>query len=77
MPRDGELARQDCANRTKEELIGYAPQRPLAQRDVWRIAGMRARCEACGACPQTIRALTIMSPPEPERPTAEIVRLAG
>lgn len=55
----------------------YAPARPLALRDEVRLKGMQARCVACGACPLVVRALTLMLPAEPERPTAQIIRLAG
>lgn len=73
----GELARKRCAKRTREELLEYAPQRPLLFRDELRIRAMRSRCEMCGACELVVRALKILSPPEPERPSAEIIRLAG
>lgn len=73
----GELARKRCAERTREELIAYQPARPLALRDEMRLKGMHARCSMCRACPNVVRALTIMLPAEPERPTAQIIRLAG
>jgi hypothetical protein len=65
----GELARVRCSRRTREELIEYAPRRPLAFRDELRVTGMKARCTRCGACPLMIRALAIMLPPPAEKPS--------
>ena len=76
MTYPGELARRRCAERTRADLIEYAPKRPLAGRDVARIRWQQDRCRMCNACPLIVRALDIMLPP-PEKPSAVVLRLAG
>lgn len=73
----GELARMRCAIRTRDELLDFAPARPLALRDEVRLKGQRARCSTCQACPLIVKALQIMAPPAPEPASAVIFRLAG
>jgi hypothetical protein len=72
----GELARVRCSRRIREELIEYSPRRPLALRDQLRVAGTKARCTRCGACPLVIRALSIIAPAA-EPVSATIFKLTG
>lgn len=75
-PHRCELARLRCQQRTREELLSYAPARPLALRDELRVAAMRSRCGTCGACPRTVATLNGLSPPAPVA-EAIVLRLAG
>jgi hypothetical protein len=75
-PQPWQIEAARCARRTREELIEYAPKRPLPLRDTLRLKVMQARCETCGGCPLILRALNIMLPEE-EKPSAQIIRLAG
>jgi hypothetical protein len=73
----GELERQKCASRTREELIEYRPARPPSVEDRLQMSWMLARCSFCAACPMIVRALEIMSlAPKPEA-ADNIIRLAG
>lgn len=77
MPQEyaGQAARQACAVRTREELLQYAPARPLPFRDELRVRGMHGRCELCRACPVVVKALAAMLPaPVEEKPTAVVLQ---
>lgn len=73
----GQYAREKCARRTREELAGMPVIRDPQGRERVRLAWMSDRCGQCGACPMTLRALSVMLPkPEPE-PNVVMFRMTG
>jgi hypothetical protein len=72
----GELERKRCAERTRADLIEYAPTRPISGRDEVRLRWQQDRCGTCRACPMLVRALGIMLPAV-EPPSAIVLKLAS